>query len=243
MLVLTKYKQLSLPKNVACSHFVKHFKSFNMFLSRIDAGQQLAIALKQYKRKKDTVVVALPRGGVVLGYTIANELHLPLDVILVKKIGHPTNPEFAIGAVSLTGRIIDEYSSVDQKYIEKATNEIRELLNDRYKMYYQDKLPIELKNKTVIVVDDGVATGNTLIAALELIRNENPSQIIVAIPVGPPDTIKEIDNYCDKVYCLETYSPFYSIGMYYNDFTQVKDEEVKLLLSMINHRELANHKK
>lgn len=214
-----------------------------MFQDRTDAGQQLAFALKQYKRKKDTVVLALPRGGVVLGYAVANELHLPLDVILVKKIGHPTNTEFAIGAVSLTGRIIDEFAAVDQKYIDKVTKENRELLRERYKMYYQDKLPIELGNKTVIVVDDGVATGNTLIAALELIRNDYPKQIIAAVPVGPPDTIKELENYCDKVVCLETYSPFYSIGLYYKDFTQVKDDEVKLLLSMINHRELANHKK
>ncbi|MBI2280682.1 MAG: phosphoribosyltransferase [Bacteroidetes bacterium] len=214
-----------------------------MFNDRIDAGQQLAVALKHYKRKKEAVVVALPRGGVILGYAIANELHLPLEVLMVKKIGHPTNPEFAIGAVSLTGSIVDEFTSVDETYIEKEIKNIRELLKKRYKMYYGNKPPLELKNKTVIVVDDGVATGSTMIAALDLIKNEQPKHIVVAVPVGPPDTIKEIENFSDETICLETYSPFYSIGIYYKNFTQVTDNEVKLLLSMINHNNLVNHKK
>jgi predicted phosphoribosyltransferase len=214
-----------------------------MFRDRIDAGQQLANDLKRYKRKKDTVVVALPRGGVVLGYTIANELHLPLDVILVKKIGHPSNPEFAIGAVSMTGMIIDGFTGIDQTYIDKTTQKIQELLKKRYKLYYGDKSPMELKNKTVIVVDDGIATGKTLIAALELIRKEKPEEIIVAVPVAPPDSIKEIENYSDKIICLETYSPFHSIGLYYQDFTQVKDQEVKLLLSIISNNTNPIHNK
>lgn len=214
-----------------------------MFKDRIDAGQQLAIALKHYKRKKDTVVVALPRGGVILGYAIANELHLPLEILMVKKIGHPTNPEFAIGAVSLTGSVVDEFTNVDETYIEEEIKNIRKLLKKRYKMFYGEKPPLELKNKTVIVVDDGVATGSTIIAALDLIRKEQPSHIVVAIPVGPPDTIKEIENFTDEMICLETFNPFYAIGVYYKDFTQVTDDEVKLLLSMINHNNLVNHKK
>ena len=214
-----------------------------MFKDRIDAGQQLAIALKHYKRKKDTVVVALPRGGVILGYAIANELHLPLEILMVKKIGHPINHEYAIGAVSLTGSVVDESTNVDETYIEEEIKNIRKLLKKRYKMFYGEKPPLELKNKTVIVVDDGVATGSTIIAALDLIRKEQPNHIVVAIPIGPPDTIHEIENFTDEMICLETFSPFYSIGTYYKDFTQVTDEEVKLLLSMINHNNLINHKR
>jgi predicted phosphoribosyltransferase len=214
-----------------------------MFKDRIDAGQQLAIALKHYKRKKDTVVVALPRGGVILGYAIANELHLPLEVLMVKKIGHPTNPEYAIGAVSLTGSVVDEFTNVDKTYIEDEIKNIRKLLKKRYKMFYGEKPPLELKNKTVIVVDDGVATGSTIIAALDLIKNEQPTLMVVAVPVGPPDTIHEIENFTDEMICLETYSPFYAIGVYYKNFTQVTDEEVRLLLSMINHNHLVNHKR
>ncbi len=204
-----------------------------MFKNRIDAGNKLAISLEKFKNEKDVIILALPRGGVVLGSIVATKLNLPLDVVMVKKIGHPTNPEYAIGAVSMKGRIIDDEVKVDQSYIDQETKEIRGLLKKRYQLYYDDSQPINLKDKIVIVVDDGIATGKTLIAALELIREEKPKQIIVAVPVGPDDTIKEIENYTDKVICLESHSPFYSIGLYYEDFTQVSDLEVKELLTKV----------
>ena len=206
-----------------------------MFYDRIDAGQKLAFALRQYKRKKNTVVIALPKGGVILGYAIANELHLPLDMVMVKKIGYPSNPNFIIGAVSMTGKTIDVFAKVDSRDIEKTTKIIQEQLKKNYQMYYGDTPPLNLKNKTVIVVDDGVETGRSMIVALELIIKKKPEQIIVAIPVGPTDTIKEIENYSDKVICLQSFSPFYSIGNYYKDYSPIKDKEIKLLLSMINN--------
>jgi predicted phosphoribosyltransferase len=202
-----------------------------MFQNRIDAGNKLVIPLEKFKNKKNVIILGLPRGGVVLGNIISQKLKLPLDVILVKKIGHPSNPEFAIGAVSMKSRIIDKDIGVDQNYIEKTTKDIRELLKKRYQLYYQGKLQLDLKNKIAIVVDDGIATGKTMIAALELIKQEKPAKIIIAVPVAPDDIIRKIEKYVDEVICLETHTPFYSIGLYYEDFTQVSDIEVIELLS------------
>ena len=198
-----------------------------MFRDRIEAGQRLADALQEYKGKKKTIVMALPRGGIVPAYIIAKEQKLPLGVIMVKKIGHPFNPEYAIGAVSMTGIVLDEHSGVSEEYIDASTAKLRSLLKERYKMYLGDKPSPNFKGKCVIVVDDGVATGKTLIAALELIKKENPQEIIVAVPVGPNSTIHKLKSHADKVLCLESYDDFYAIGLYYEDFNQVSDEEVK----------------
>lgn len=206
-----------------------------MFYDRIDAGQKLAIALKRFKRKKDTIVIALPKGGVVLGYAVANELQLPLDLVMVKKIGYSSNPNFTIGAVSMTGKIIDVFAKADSRDMEKIIKITQKLLKKYYQIYCGNNPPLDLKNKTVIVVDDGVETGKTMIVALELITKEKPEQIIVAVPVGPIESIKEIENYSDKVVCLQSLSKFYSIGHYYQDFSPINDEEIKLLLSMNNH--------
>lgn len=178
----------------------------------------------------DTVVVALPRGGVVPAYVVATELHQPLEVVMVKKLGHPSHPELAIGAVSLRNRVLDEHLSFDDDYLEAKTQEIREMLKKRYEMYRGQKKPLDLRNKTVIVVDDGVATGNTMVAALQLIRSEKPRQVIVAVPVAPTRVIERLRQNADRVLCLETHSDFFAIGLYYKDFGQVSDDEVKRLL-------------
>lgn len=198
-----------------------------MFKDRIEAGQRLADVLREFREKKKTIVMALPRGGIVPAYIIAKELKLPLGVIMVKKIGHPFNPEYAIGAVSMTGIVLDEQSGVSEEYIDASTAKLRALLKDRYKLYFGDKPRPNLKGMRVIVVDDGVATGKTLIAALELIKKENPQEIIVAVPVGPNSTVHKLKSYADKVICLESYDNFYAIGLYYDDFKQVSDQEVK----------------
>lgn len=201
-----------------------------MFKNRIDAGEQLANSLKKYKDRDDTVVMALPRGGVVPAFVVAERLNLPLEVAMVKKIGHPSNPEYAIGAVSLTGRLINGHPGVSNDYIEKATQNIRELLRQRYLVYHGNRPSIAVKNKTVLVVDDGVATGKTLITSLELISKSRPKQIIVAIPVGPCDTVERLKHYADEVVCLETHDDFCAVGSYYEEFDQVSDEAVKDLL-------------
>ena len=205
-----------------------------MFDDRIDAGQQLAVALKKYRFQDNTVVVALPRGGVVTGYVIAKELHLPLEVAMVKKLGHPNNPEYAIGAVSLKDHVINGFADISSEYIEQAIEDIQRLLKKRYALYHGNKPPIDLHKKTVIVVDDGVATGKTLITALELIGNEAPDKIVVAVPVGPTRTIKKLRQYADEVICLEAFREFFAIGSYYLDFAQVTDDQVVELMNKAN---------
>lgn len=201
-----------------------------MFQDRKDVGRQLADALIAYKDDKNTVIVALPRGGVVPGAVVANKLNLPMELVMVKKIGHPTNDEFAIGAVSMKSRILDEQQQFDQKYIEYETKKVREMLDKRYRLYYGDKPQPDFKGKKVIIIDDGVATGKTLMASIELIRAEDPEKIIAAIPVGPRDTITKLRNYADEVVCLEVRDDFFAISQFYESFPQVPDEEVKAIL-------------
>lgn len=201
-----------------------------MFQDRMEAGYELAEALQEYKDKKDVVVIALPRGGVVTGYAIAQALHLPLEVAMVKKLGHPFNPEYAIGAVSLNDRIMDRLEGVNPEYIEDATEEIRKVLKARFEQYHGDEPRQSVKNKTVILVDDGVATGKTLTIAIRLLRKEAPKAIIAAVPVGPTDTMDHLQSLVDRLICLEAYEDFYAIGSYYQHFKQVTDEEVVELL-------------
>lgn len=209
-------------------------ENHNMFKNRENAGKQLAEALTMYKNK-DAVVIALPRGGVVPAYIIAKKLNIPLDVVLVKKLGHPSNSEYAIGAVSINSYMVNEYISVSENYILEQVKKIQHSLQERYQVYYKNKKPIDLTGKTVIIVDDGVATGNTLIASIKLIKLEQPKEIIVAVPVGPSDTIKKITSYVDKIICLETPYPFSAIGRHYQNFTQVSDKKVNQLLQLTTH--------
>jgi len=202
-----------------------------MFIDRTDAGIQLAGVLDKYRDNTKAVVMAIPRGGVVTGFIVARELHLPLDVLMVKKLGHPRSQEFAIGAVSLKGRVLDKHSDVSHEYIEEETQNIRELLKKQYEMYLGNKSPIDMRNKIVIVVDDGMATGKTLMASLELVKTENPKKVIVAVPVGPAGTIARIKSHGYEVVCLESHDDFWAIGLHYKDFSEVTDKEVQSLLT------------
>lgn len=201
-----------------------------MFKDRIDVGERLSSALQEYKDRKDVVVAALPRGGVVPAKVIADSLNLPLELIMVKKIGHPLNPEVAIGAVSLHDRILDADLNVDSAYINSETSRLQQLLQSRYESYYGDGYPIDLKGKTVIIVDDGIATGNTILAAIKLLKKESVRAIVIAVPVAPRETIRKLSKHVHEVVCLETPDPFYAIGQYYQDFEQVSDEKVVALL-------------
>lgn len=202
-----------------------------MFKDRYDAGKKLAEALQHYKNR-DGVVLAVPRGGVEIGYVVAKELDLPLEIVLSKKIGHPHQPEFAIGAVSLEGRVVNERPDVSDEYIEEETKRLRGLLRDRYKMYYGDRQPANLEDKIIIVVDDGIATGNTLLSTVELIRHHHPRWVVVAIPVAPPDSLRHIEEAkgVDEVVCLLAPRDFYAVGQFYEHFNQVEDAEVVRLL-------------
>lgn len=205
-----------------------------MFKDRFDAGKQLAKVLQHYKNR-DGVILAVPRGGVEIGYVLAKELNLPLEIVLSKKIGHPHQPEFAIGAVSLESRIISERGDVSEEYIEKETKRLRQLLRERYKMYYGDRKPANLDDKIVIVVDDGIATGNTLLSTVELVRHHNPHWVVVAIPVAPPDSLRHVEQAkgVDEVVCLLAPRDFYAVGQFYENFEQVEDDEVVRLLNEV----------
>jgi putative phosphoribosyl transferase len=202
-----------------------------MFKDRFDAGKQLAKALQHYKNR-DGVILAVPRGGVEVGYVVAKELELPLEIVLSKKIGHPHHSEFAIGAVSLEGRVVTERADVSEEYIEQETERLRHMLRERYKKYCGERKPASLEDKIVIVVDDGIATGNTLLSTVELIRHHNPRWVVVAIPVAAPDSLHHIEEAkgVDEVVCLLSPRDFYAVGQFYENFDQVEDKEVIRLL-------------
>tara|TARA_R110001583_G_scaffold39773_4_gene127452 strand:+ start:51 stop:695 length:645 start_codon:yes stop_codon:yes gene_type:complete len=208
-----------------------------MFLNREEAGNLLADKLINYSNRKDTVIVAIPRGGVPVGAVIAKRLNLPLEIVLSKKIGHPFNKEYAIGAVTLKSRILsEEVPGVSKKYIEDETLKIRNILAQRYQTYYGKKAPINFKNKNVIIVDDGVATGNTLISSIQLIQLQDPLSIIVALPVSPPNAINKIKQLesVAVTLCLLTPINFHAVGQFYEAFNQVNDQEVIKLLKDTN---------
>lgn len=196
-----------------------------MFKDRIDAGLQLSAALIHLKGR-DGIVLAIPRGGVPIGHIVSRELGMPLELLLSKKIGHPGNPEFAIGAVSLTDRVIDPRTDVPDDYIELETGRIREKLRADYRKYMGDRVLRPLKGKTVIVVDDGIATGHTLLSTIGMLRSEHPKEIVVAVPVAPKATIKKIRPKVDELVVLLIPDEFYGVGGSYEDFSQVDDEVV-----------------
>ena len=204
------------------------------FVDRVDAGKRLASALKGFSGKHG-VVLAIPRGGVVVGYVIAKALNLPLDVIIPRKIGAPNNPELAIGAVAEDGTaILDDnlikYLGVSREYIKEETERQKQEIERRLKLYRQDMSYPDLKGLDVIVVDDGIATGSTMKAALASVKNRGAASITVAVPVGPPSTIEELNEMADRVVCLYTPQYFQAIGEFFTDFSQTSDEEVIKLL-------------
>jgi predicted phosphoribosyltransferase len=171
-------------------------------------------------------VLAIPRGGVPIGAYIARELGFPIEVALSKKIGHPTNPEFAIGAVSIGSLDVDHNLPVPQEYIDKEVAKIQEELKRRYQLFMGDKKPTDLENKVVIIVDDGIATGHTLLATIALVKKQKPGKIVIAVPVAPPSAINEFEPLVDEMVCLLAPSGFYAVGQFYEDFQQVSDAEV-----------------
>lgn len=201
-----------------------------MFQDRIDAGLALSRYLQHYKNV-DGVTLAVPRGGVPVAFPVARLLHLPLQIILSKKIGHPLHKEFAIGAVSLTGQIISPNAFATEEYIQQETVHIREQLKASYAQYMGDKKPIPLKNKIVIIIDDGIATGYTLLSTIEMIRNEAPKKIVVAVPVASKQAAIKISEVADEFICVWIPSRFHSVGEFYEDFLQVSDEEVIQMLN------------
>jgi len=205
------------------------------FRNRVDAGKQLASALKPVS--KDAIVLAIPRGGVVVGFEVAKALGVQMDVVITRKISAPDNPEFAIGAVAEDGTAIMDDNivgtlRVSEGYISEEVKRQKLEIKRRLLLYRGDVPYPSLKDREVIVVDDGVATGYTLKAAIMSIRKKGARTTIVAVPVGPPDTVRQLNRLADRVVCLRMPEPFYAIGEFYDDFEQTEDEEVIKLLKI-----------
>jgi putative phosphoribosyl transferase len=211
-----------------------------LFTDRVDAGRRLASALKDLA-DKDAIILAIPRGGVVVGYEVAKALDIPLDIIIPRKIGAPSNPELAIGAITEDGTLLldeqlMERLRVPEAYIQQESEAQKREIQRRLKLY-RGALPYPiLENRSVIIVDDGIATGSTMKAALASVRNRGAKTVIIAIPVGPPSTIRELEEKADIVVCLRIPEAFYAIGQFYEDFAQTADEEVTRLLRLIREQ-------
>lgn len=206
------------------------------FRDRREAGQLLARALSPYKGRGDVVVLALPRGGVPVAHEIAQELKAPLDVFVVRKLGVPWHPELAMGAIAgdgievLNGDVVTAYNIPPNVIRAVAMREAEELAR-RQHLYRGDRPFPELTGKTVILVDDGLATGSTMKAAVEALRQHNPRAIVVSVPVAAVSTCYEIKREVDDIVCLRTPLDFSAVGLWYEDFSQTTDEEVRRLLN------------
>jgi predicted phosphoribosyltransferase len=204
-----------------------------MFKDRVDAGKQLAERLKELLPDvKEVLVLGVPRGGVIVAAEVAREISAPLDVIIARKIGSPANAEYAIGAVGLDGGVIVDRAvvsryGVSEAYIDAQARREKLEIERRLREYRGDSRPYQLEGKTVVVIDDGVATGLTMRAALRSIRARKPGRVIVALPVAPPDTVRALEEDADLLVVLLTPERFMAVGQWYDEFDQVADADVK----------------
>lgn len=214
---------------------------FTGFQNRAAAGRELANALRRYRGKADTIVVGLARGGVVTAATVAEELDLPLDVLVLRKLGAPGNEELAIGAIGPGGvRVLNEdliaMCGVDAPEIDLIEKRERAELERRERLYRGDQHPLDFARKRVIVVDDGLATGSTMATAITILRRKGADWIVLAIPVAPLETLDRLYLHADELVCLATPEPFRAVGYWYGDFAQVSDEEVMQTLARAHGR-------
>jgi putative phosphoribosyl transferase len=205
-----------------------------MFKDRADAGQQLATALREYHNRKEGVVLGLARGGVVVAAVIAQALHLPLGVVVVRKVGAPGNEELGIGAVTEKGEAVVNphliaVLGVSQDYLQREIERQRQLAKTRSKLYSGHHV-LELKGKIVILVDDGIATGSSMRAAIQEMRAQKVKQIILAVPVASPDSLRTFEKEVDQIVCLSTPVMFQAVAQAYKSFPQVTDDQVITLL-------------
>ena len=200
-----------------------------MYEDRIDAGERLAEALKAQAGPR-TVILAIPRGGVVVGEVIARTLGVPLDVVVPRKVGAPGNAELGIGAVAPGVRVLDpwliERLGVSEEYLEREIAAQEAETIRRLEAYRAGRPPVDLHGRTAIVVDDGVATGGTAVAALRWARAQGAATVVLAVPVAPPQTMQRLRREADEVVALETPEPFFAVGEWYRSFDQTSDEEV-----------------
>jgi len=215
-----------------------------LFADRRDAGKALAARLGAYAHRPDVIVLALPRGGVPVALEVAQALEAPLDVFLVRKLGFPGNEEFAMGAIASGGvRVLNESVltrfGVSMAAVESVAAEEQRELRRRERSYRDDLPALDVRARTVIVVDDGLATGFSMRAAVTALRSLGPRRIVVAVPVGPADTVDELRRLADEVVCVATPEPFLSVGRFYDIFDQTTDAEVKKTLARARRPEPA----
>lgn len=204
------------------------------YRDRIAAAEKLSLLLKNYKNKKEILILALPRGGVIVGDVISKNLNLPLDVIIPKKLLSPVSEELAIGAICeesifLNDELIKDLK-VTKEFIQKEIDEKKKQIIERKKLYKKDKTTLDLKNKTIILVDDGIATGATIIAAIYAIKEKQAKKIIVAAPVGAYTTIEKLKSLVEEVICPLLPDDFYAIGQFYDNFEEITDAKVIKIL-------------
>ena len=207
-----------------------------IYRDRIDAGKQLALRLSEYAYRDYVLVLALPRGGVPVAYEVARALHAPLDIFLVRKLGVPGHEELAMGAIAsggvrvLNDDVVDHLRIPGEVIDAVAADELREL-ERRERAYRGDRPEPEVQGKTVILIDDGLATGSTMRAAVAALRQQGPARIVVAVPVSASQTCNEYRMGVDEIICAQTPEPFMGVGMWYRDFSQTSDEEVREILA------------
>jgi putative phosphoribosyl transferase len=208
----------------------------SLFNDRADAGKKLAKKLSEYANRSDVIILALPRGGVPVAFEVAKELNVKMDVFIVRKLGVPGNEELAMGAiVSDNIRVLNEdvirSFQIPQSVIDEvAVNELREL-ERRERLYRGNRPKPDISGSTVILIDDGLATGATMRAAAAAVRTKNPAKIVIAVPTAASDTCSAFENEVDKTICVATPEPFYGVGAWYEDFSQTTDKEVCELLN------------
>jgi putative phosphoribosyl transferase len=205
------------------------------FRDRTQAGQLLAAELKKYANLQNVVVLALPRGGVPVAFEIARELRAPLDVFVVRKLGVPGQEELALGAIASGGaRVLNqdlvESLNISGGIIDAITARERQTLDERERVYRDRRPPIPIRDHTVILVDDGLATGATMLAAIRAVRKQKPEAVIVAVPVAAPRVYESFIPEADDIFCLATPQPFLGVGQWYEDFSQISDQQVRNLL-------------
>jgi predicted phosphoribosyltransferase len=208
------------------------------FRDRVDAGRQLAVQLAQYAGRNDVIVLALPRGGVPVGAEVARALEAPLDVFLVRKLGVPGHPELAMGAIASGGvRVLGDDIirdlAIPTSAIEAVAAREQVELARRERLYRGERPLPSLAQRTIILVDDGLATGATMQAAVEAVRTQQPARVVVAVPVGAPDTCARLRQFADDVVCAESPASFQAVGAWYERFDQTTDDEVLRTLAVV----------